>query len=89
MIVFYGTMTSKGQTTVPVEVRDLLNLKSGDRLRYVVKDGNVLLKAKNKKAADLAGILARSDAETLGIDEIDDIVSDAVIDHSGRRNDRN
>lgn len=89
MEVFYGTMTSKGQTTVPVEVRDLLNLKSGDRLRYVVKDGEVLLKAKNKKAADLAGILARPDVAPLGIDEIDDIVSEAIIDHSGSRNDRN
>lgn len=85
MIVFYGTMTSKGQTTVPVEVRDLLNLKAGDRLRYVVKDGNVLLKAKNKKAADLAGILARPDVAPLDVDKIDDIVSDAVIDHSGNR----
>ncbi len=45
MNVFYGTMTSKGQTTVPAEVRELLNLKSGDKLRYVVKNGTVILKA--------------------------------------------
>ena len=87
MNVFYGTMTSKGQTTVPLEVRDLLNLKSGDRLRYVVKDGNVLLKAKNKKAADLAGILARPDIAPLDIVTIDEIVSDGIVDQSGPHHD--
>jgi len=82
MNVFYGTMTSKGQTTVPAEVRELLNLKSGDKLRYVVKNGNVILKAKNKKAVDLAGVLFRPDIDPLAIEDIDDIVSDAVVNHS-------
>ncbi len=84
MNVFYGTMTSKGQTTVPAEVRDLLNLKSGDRLRYVVRNGDVILKAKNKKAADLAGILTRADIAPLGIEDIDDIVSDALVEHAAK-----
>ncbi|KQZ92209.1 regulator [Rhizobium sp. Root564] len=85
MNVFYGTMTSKGQTTVPAEVRELLNLKSGDKLRYVVKNGTVILKAKNKKAADLAGVLSRSDIDPLAIEDIDDIVSDAVVNQSAER----
>ncbi len=84
MSVFYGTMTSKGQTTVPAEVRDLLSLKSGDRLRYIVRNGDVVLKAKNKKAVDLAGILTRQGNEPLGIDDIDDIVSDAVIEQAAK-----
>jgi AbrB family looped-hinge helix DNA binding protein len=36
-----STISSKGQITVPVEVRRRLGLREGDRVRFVVKDGNV------------------------------------------------
>ncbi|MGE6742773.1 AbrB/MazE/SpoVT family DNA-binding domain-containing protein [Allorhizobium pseudoryzae] len=81
MNVFYGTMTSKGQTTVPAEVRELLKLKPGDRIRYVVQDGKVSLKAKNKRLRDLAGILHRPGMAPLTLGEMDDAVGDAVSDH--------
>jgi AbrB family looped-hinge helix DNA binding protein len=81
MNVFYGTMTSKGQTTVPAEVRELLSLKSGDRIRYVVRNGEVTLRAKNRKAAELAGILHRPGAEMLEIGDMDAVIADAVVDH--------
>jgi AbrB family looped-hinge helix DNA binding protein len=34
-----STISSKGQVTVPVEVRRRLGVKAGDRIAYVVKDG--------------------------------------------------
>lgn len=34
-----GRISSKGQVTVPVEVRRRLGVKAGDRIAYVVKDG--------------------------------------------------
>jgi antitoxin PrlF len=34
-----STISSKGQVTVPVEVRRRLGLKPGDRIAYVIKDG--------------------------------------------------
>jgi antitoxin PrlF len=34
-------ITSKGQITVPVEIRNALELKEGDHLRFIVKDGTV------------------------------------------------
>jgi antitoxin PrlF len=33
----HSTITSKGQTTVPGEVREALGIKPGDRLEYHVK----------------------------------------------------
>ncbi len=36
-----STITSRGQTTLPKEVRDALDLKAGDRVRYFVYDGEV------------------------------------------------
>ncbi|MCM2290930.1 type II toxin-antitoxin system PrlF family antitoxin [Allorhizobium sp. BGMRC 0089] len=81
MDIFYGTMTTKGQTTVPAEVRELLNLKPGDKIRYVVRDGDVILKAKNKRLADLAGILHRPGMAPLSLDEMDEAIGEAIVDH--------
>ncbi len=36
-----STVTSRGQTTLPKEVRDALDLKAGDKVRYFVHDGEV------------------------------------------------
>ncbi|HXA20553.1 MAG TPA: type II toxin-antitoxin system PrlF family antitoxin [Thermoanaerobaculia bacterium] len=36
-----STLTSKGQTTVPKEVRDVLDLDVGDKLTWEVRGGRV------------------------------------------------
>ena len=40
----YSTLTSKGQTTVPREIRKLLGLKENDRILYEIEDGKVAIK---------------------------------------------
>ncbi len=40
-----STLTSKGQVTIPKEIRDRLQLKSGDGLLFLVdREGNVLMR---------------------------------------------
>ena len=39
-----STLTSRGQTTVPLAVRKALGLKPGDRLRYIIEDGAVRIR---------------------------------------------
>lgn len=41
--MFESTVTSKGQTTLPKAVRELLAVKAGDRVRYVIVDEGVLI----------------------------------------------
>ncbi len=41
----YSTLTSKGQTTIPREIRRLFGLKKNDRILYEVTNGNVAIKA--------------------------------------------
>lgn len=81
MTVFYGTLTSKGQTTVPSEIRDILKLKPGDKIRYVVRDGEVAMKAKNRRLSDLSGRFADPTRAILSDDELHDAVMDAVTEH--------
>jgi AbrB family looped-hinge helix DNA binding protein len=38
-----STITSKGQTTVPKEVRDALDLEPGSKLRWEVRGGTVAI----------------------------------------------
>ncbi|MGN6756317.1 MAG: AbrB/MazE/SpoVT family DNA-binding domain-containing protein [Thermomicrobiales bacterium] len=38
-----ATLTSKGQLTVPAEVRRQLGLKQGDKVAFILKDGQVTL----------------------------------------------
>ncbi|WP_319519497.1 type II toxin-antitoxin system PrlF family antitoxin [uncultured Martelella sp.] len=85
MSVFYGTMTSKGQTTVPAEIRVMLNLSPGDRIRYVVRDGEIIMKAKNKKAIDLKGRFHDPDRETITSEDMKDIIGKAIADHVAER----
>ena len=34
--MLHSTLTSKGQTTIPSEVREALNLRPGDKISYEV-----------------------------------------------------
>ncbi len=34
-------ITSKGQTTLPKAVREALSVQAGDRVRYIIQDGEV------------------------------------------------
>ena len=53
-----STLTAKGQTTVPAEVRALINAGPGTRLVWTVApDGSILVRAKTKSILDMAGML--------------------------------
>jgi AbrB family looped-hinge helix DNA binding protein len=55
-----ATMTSKGQITVPKEIRMKLRLKPGDRVRFVIEaDGKVRLWPAKRDITSLRGILPK------------------------------
>jgi antitoxin PrlF len=54
-----STITSKGQTTIPGEIRRHLKLKAGDRVEFIVEpDGRVVLVPATVDASELKGLLA-------------------------------
>ena len=75
-------MTSKGQTTIPAEVREVLNLKSGDRIRYINRDGEIIMKAKNKRAdRPLLGKFHDPNRPTITLTQMDEAIGEAIADH--------
>ncbi len=56
-----ATMTSKGQVTIPKEVRDALRLEAGHRIAFHVRsDGIVEMRPENVDLMSLRGILKSS-----------------------------
>ena len=69
-----STVTSKGQTTIPGEIRRHLKLKAGDRLEFLMEpDGRVILVPATVDVADLKGLLAPA-PRRVSIEEMDDTV---------------
>lgn len=65
-----ATLTSKGQTTIPKEVRDALNLQAQDQLNFtLMPDGTVLMRVKKRKLQDLAGV-AHYSGPVIGVDDM-------------------
>jgi len=53
-----STITAKGQTTVPAQVREKMGATPGTRLVWhLLPDGSVFVRAKSKSILDLAGVL--------------------------------
>lgn len=76
-----STVTSKGQTTIPKEIRDHLHLKPGDRVEFVTdEDGRVVLLAATVDVAELAGML-KPQAKPVTLEDM----AQAVRKRGGRR----
>lgn len=65
----FSTISSKGQVTVPIEVRQRLGLKQGDRVEFVFEDGRTVLRpsrpATNPFAAYVGALPAFSSLEEI------------------------
>ena len=65
------TMTSKGQTTIPKEIRDSLGLQPQDKLSFsLLSDGTVIMRAKKKSIRSVYGMLSQEGRTTISIEEM-------------------
>jgi AbrB family looped-hinge helix DNA binding protein len=70
-----ATITSKGQVTIPKIIRDILNLHSGDKIDFIVKEnGETILKPISQKVDDVFGILSKKNNKPIKVDEMNDIL---------------
>ena len=53
-----ATMTSKGQVTIPADIRKALGLSAGERVVFTrLEDGTTVMRAKTRSILDLKGML--------------------------------
>lgn len=63
-----ATLTSKGQTTIPKEIRDSLGMKPGDQMTFtLMPDGTVVMRVKRKSIMELAGVLHKKGRKPVSI----------------------
>lgn len=70
--MYESTVTAKGQTTLPRDVRDLLGLAPGDRIRYLVSGDSVRI-LRPRKAMSLCGVLRR-DGPPVSLEAMDEAI---------------
>jgi antitoxin PrlF len=66
-----STITSKGQTTVPAEIRAFVHAKPGTRLVWsVMPDGTIIVRAKTRSVLDMAGMLEAPKGKRVRVDDM-------------------
>ena len=81
-----ATLTTKGQVTIPKEIREHLGVDTGDRLSFVVQeDGTVVVKPITRHVRELAGLLHRPGQQPLSVGEMDEGIARRMKTRFGRR----
>lgn len=71
-----ATLTSKGQVTIPKEIRDRMRLRTGDHLDFVVlDDGSVAVHKRALRVDDVFGVFAHRADRPVSLEEMDAGVS--------------
>ena len=79
-----ATFTSKGQITIPADVRRVLNVQTGDRVEFVqVEPGRFELVAATQSVRDLKGLFGKG-AKTVSIADMNRTIA-ASAAWSGQR----
>jgi antitoxin PrlF len=72
-----ATVTSKGQVTIPVDVRNQIGLGAGDRIEFILNDetGRYEILPANRSVTALKGII-RKPAKPVSIEEINSAIDE-------------
>lgn len=80
----HSTVTSKGQTTIPGEIRKALRIKPGDRLEYVAQGDQVTIRV-HPGIRSLKGVLASKRGRRMSFAQIREAAAKAARRHGGSR----
>ncbi|MBM3395306.1 MAG: AbrB/MazE/SpoVT family DNA-binding domain-containing protein [Betaproteobacteria bacterium] len=66
-----ATLTSKGQTTIPKEIREKLAMKAGDRMTFtLMPDATVVMRVKSRRITQLAGVLHKKGRKRVPVEQL-------------------
>ncbi len=74
-IMDLAKVMSKGQVTIPINIRKKLNLKEGDKVVFIEKDGNMIIANSAMIALKKIQESFEGEADRLGIETEDDVVN--------------
>jgi antitoxin PrlF len=78
---FESSITSKGQTTIPAEIREQLGLQTGDRIAFIKMEQGYLIIPRNRPVESIFGSLAEFAIPGTTIDDYDRSVGEGISHH--------
>ncbi len=71
-----ATVTSKGQVTLPKQVREVLRIKAGDQVDFILDaEGEVRVRAGRFDVRDLKGLLHRPGRKPVSLEAMDEAIA--------------
>jgi antitoxin PrlF len=72
-----STLTSKGQITIPKEIREHLRLRTGHRLEFqIAADGLVVMRPRNRDVRELKGILRPKRRNPVSVEQMNEAIAE-------------
>jgi AbrB family looped-hinge helix DNA binding protein len=76
-----ATVTTKGQVTIPKEIRDYLKLETGSKVEFVIdENGDVRIVPLNVPLEALSGVLHRPGMKSATIEEMEIAITEGARD---------
>ena len=76
-----ATVTTKGQITIPKEIRDYLKLETGSKVEFVIdENGDVKIVLLNVPLEALSGVLHRPGMKTATLEEMEAAIAEGARD---------
>ena len=66
-------ITSKGQITIPIDIRKKLGVKEGDKVLFIEEGGRIFLMNSSMEALRKAQTAFAGEAERLGLKDVQDV----------------
>jgi AbrB family looped-hinge helix DNA binding protein len=74
-----ATLTSKGQVTIPKQIRDTLKLHTGDKIEIIVtKNREALIRPISKKVDDIFSKLYKPARKSVSVESMNDAIKDRM-----------
>jgi len=80
----HSTVTSKGQTTIPGNIRKALRIKPGDKIEYVVEGDHATIRV-HLGTRSLRGVLASKKGKRMSFNQIREAAAKAARGREGAR----
>lgn len=81
--MLHSTVTIKGQTTIPGEIREALQIKPGDRLEYAVEGDHATIRV-HPGLRSLKGALASDKGKGMSFAQIREAAAKTAVKRGGR-----
>ena len=72
-------VSSKGQITIPIEIRKKLNLKEGDKVLFLEENGKIILANSSYVALKEMQEIMKGESEKIGLiseEDVNDLIKD-------------